>query len=107
MSLSELGTIHDLCELERTQILKYLTSAVLKINYAENLLSANRSNFNDYVTTLALNNFHKQPFVFEDEGCYQRLLIFYKTSTFCEHLIMRHILWDNVVPCGSEKIKRR
>ena len=58
MSLSALGTIHDLCELERTQILKSLTSAVLKINYAENLLSANRSNFNDYVTTLALNNFH-------------------------------------------------
>ena len=43
MSLSELETLYQLCELERTQIL-----AVLKIPYAGYLLSGNRSNFLDY-----------------------------------------------------------
>ena len=48
MSLSELETLHQLCELERTQILQSLALAVLKIPYAGYLLSANRSNFIDY-----------------------------------------------------------
>ena len=34
MSLSELETLHQLCELERTQILQSLALAVLKISYA-------------------------------------------------------------------------
>ena len=34
MSLSELETLHQLCELERTQILQSLALAVLKITYA-------------------------------------------------------------------------
>ena len=34
MSLSELETLHQLCELERTQILQSLALAVLKIPYA-------------------------------------------------------------------------
>ena len=38
MSLSELETLHQLCELERTQILHSLTLAVLKIPYAGYLL---------------------------------------------------------------------
>ena len=45
MSLSELETLHQLCELERTQILQSLALAVLKIPYAGYLLSGNRSNF--------------------------------------------------------------
>ena len=45
MSLSELETLHQLCELERTQILQSLALAVLKIPYAGYLLSVNRSNF--------------------------------------------------------------
>ena len=48
MSLSELETLHQLCELERTQILQSLALAVLKIPYAGYLLSGNRSNFIDY-----------------------------------------------------------
>ena len=34
MSLSELETLHQLCELERTQIVQSLALAVLKIPYA-------------------------------------------------------------------------
>ena len=48
MSLSELETLHRLCELERTQILQPLALAVLKIPYAGFLLSGNRSNFIDF-----------------------------------------------------------
>ena len=48
MSLSELETLHQLCELERTQILQSLALAVLKLPYAGYLLSGNRSNFLDY-----------------------------------------------------------
>ena len=48
MSLSELETLHQLCELERTQILQSLALAVLKIPYAGYLLFENRSNFIDY-----------------------------------------------------------
>ena len=47
-SLSELETLHQLCELERTQILQSLALAVLKIHYAGYLLSGNGSNFLDY-----------------------------------------------------------
>ena len=47
-SLSELETLHQLCELERTHILQSLALAVLKIPYAGYLLSGNRSNFLDY-----------------------------------------------------------
>ena len=43
MSLSELETLHQLCELERTQILQSLALAVLKIPYAGYLLSGNKT----------------------------------------------------------------
>ena len=48
MSLSELETLHQLCEIERRQIIQSLALAVLKIPYAGYLLSGNRSNFIDY-----------------------------------------------------------
>ena len=48
MSSTELETLHQLCELERTQILQSLALAVLKILYAGYLLSGNRSNFIDF-----------------------------------------------------------
>ena len=48
MSLSELETLHQLCELERTQILRSLALAILKIPYAGFFLSGNRLNFIDY-----------------------------------------------------------
>ena len=47
ISLSKLETLHQLCELKRTQILPSLALAVLKIPYAGYLLSGNRSNFLD------------------------------------------------------------
>ena len=47
ISLSELETLHQLCELERTQILQSLALAILKITCAGYLLSKNRSNFID------------------------------------------------------------
>ena len=84
MSLSKLETLHQLCELERTQILQSLALAVLKIPYAGYLLLGNRSNFLDYegnflwfytctkkVSTL---------YVFEDKRCYKRIPIFYKNK---------------------------
>ena len=48
MSLSDLETLNQLCELGRTQILQSLALAVLKIPYAGYLLPGNRSNFLDY-----------------------------------------------------------
>ena len=45
MSLSELETLHQLCEIERTQILQSLALAVLKKPYAVYLLSGKRSIF--------------------------------------------------------------
>ena len=47
MSFFELETLNYLCELERKQILQSLALAELKIPYAENLLSSNRSKFID------------------------------------------------------------
>ena len=48
MSLSDLETLHQLCDLERTQFLQSLALAVLKIPYKGYLLSGNRANFLDY-----------------------------------------------------------
>ena len=48
MSISELETLHPLCELERTQILQSFALAILKIPYAGDLLSGKRSSFIDY-----------------------------------------------------------
>ena len=82
MSLSELEKLHQLCELERTQILQSLVLAVLKIPYAGYLLSGNRSNFIDYEgNILWYNTCNKKVsplYVFEDKKCYKRISIFYK-----------------------------
>ena len=48
MSLIELETLHQLCELECTQMLQSHALAVLKILYTGYLLSGNRSSFIDY-----------------------------------------------------------
>ena len=48
MSLSELERLHQLCQLERTQIPQSLALAVLKLPYAGFYLSGNRSIFLDY-----------------------------------------------------------
>ena len=48
MSISELETLHQPCEIERTQILQPLALAVLIITYAGYLLSKNKSNFLEF-----------------------------------------------------------
>ena len=105
MSLSELETLHQLCE--RTQIQQSLALAVLKIPYAGYLLSRNRSNFLDYEgNILWLNTCTKKVsplYVFEDKRCYKRIPIFYKNKVhFVDTLSRRTYLWDTAVPCGSE-----
>ena len=82
MSLSELETLHQLCELERTQILQSLALAVLKIPYAGYLSSGNRSNFLDYEGNIlwyyTCTKKVSPLYVFEDKRCYKKIPIFYK-----------------------------
>ena len=82
MSLSKLETLHQLCELERTQILQSLALAVLKVPYAGYLLSGNRSNFVDYEGNIlwyyTCTKKVSPLYVFEDKRCYKRIPIFYK-----------------------------
>ena len=107
MSLSELETLHQLCELERTQILQSLALAVLKIPYAGYLLSGNRSNFLDYEGNIlwfyTCTKKVSSLYVFEDKRCYKRIPIFYKNKVhFVDTLSRRTYFWDTAVPCGSE-----
>ena len=96
MSLSELETLHQLCELERTHILQSLALAVLKIPYAGCLLSGNRSNFLDYEESILW--FHtctkklSPLYVLEDKRCYKRILIFYKNKVRFVDTLSRRIL---------------
>ena len=107
MSLSELETLHQLCELERTQILKSLALAVLKIPYAGYLLSGNRSNFLDYEGDISwfytCTKKVSPLYVFEDKRCYKGIPIFYKNKVhFVDTLSRRKYFWDTAVPCGSK-----
>ena len=107
MSLSELETLHQFCELDRTEILQSLSLAVLKIPYAGYLLSGNRSNFIDYkgnILWFYTSTKKVSPlFVFEDKRCYERIPIFYENKVyFVDTLSRRKFFWDTLVPCGSE-----
>ena len=107
MSLSELETLHQICELERTQISQSLALAVLKIPYAGYLLSGNRSNFLDYEGNIlwfyTCTKKVSSLYVFEDKRCYKRIPIFYKNKVlFVDTLSRRTYFWDTAVPCGSE-----
>ena len=90
MSLSELETLHQLCELERTQILQSLAIAVLKIPYAGYLLSGKRSNFFDYEENIfwfyTCTKKVSPLYVFEDKRCYKRIPIFYKNKVHCSQV---------------------
>ena len=104
MSLSELETLHQPCELERTQILQSLALAVLKIPYAGYLLSGNRSNFLDYegniIRFYTCTKKVSPLYVFEDKR-YSRYSIkikFILSIDFQDE----HFFWDTAVPCGSE-----
>ena len=107
MSLSELETLHQLCELEITQILQSLALAVLKIPYAGFLLSRNKSNFLDYEGNIlwfyTCTKKVSPLYVFEDKRCYKRIPLFYKNKVhFVDTLSRRTYFWDTAVPCGSE-----
>ena len=108
MSSTELETLHQLCELERTQILQSLALAVLKICYAGYLLSGNRSNFNEYKGNIFFWYYTctkkvSPLYVFEDKRCFKRILMFYKNKEhFVDTLSGRNFFWDTAVPCGSE-----
>ena len=107
LSLSEIETLHQLCELERTQILQSLALTVLKIPYAGYLLSGNRSSFIDYEgNSLWYHTCTKKvsPFyVLENKRCYKRILIFYKRKVyFVDTLSKRTYFLDTAVPCRSE-----
>ena len=98
MSLSEIETLHQLSELERTQILKSLALAVLKIPYAGYLLSGNRSNFLNYEgNVLWFYTCTKKVsplYVFEVKCCYKRIPIFYKNKVhFVDTLSRRTHFW--------------
>ena len=84
MSFSELETLHQLCELERTQILQSLALAVLKTPDAGYLSSGNRSNFLDYKGNIlwffTCTKKVSPLYVFEDKRCYKRIPIFYKNK---------------------------
>ena len=107
MSLSELETLHQLCELEITQILQSLALAVLKIPYSGYFLSGNRSNFLDYEGKIlwfyTCTKKISPLYVFEDKRCYKRIHIFYQNKVhFVDTLSRRTYFWDTAVPCGSE-----
>ena len=108
MSLSELETFHQLCELERTQILQSLALAVLKIPYAGCLLSGNRSNFLDYEGNnlwfyTCTKKYHHYMFL-KINAAIKESLFFYKNKVhFVDTLSRRTYFWDTAVPCGSEK----
>ena len=90
MSLTELETLHQLCDFEFTQILQSLALAVLKIPYAGYFLSGNRSNFIVYGGNIlwyyTCNKNVSPLYNFEDKRCYKKIPIFFKTKYF---LLMR------------------
>ena len=107
MSLSELETLHQLCELERKQILQSLALAVLKIPYAGYLLSGNRSNFLDYEGNIlwfyTCTKKVSPLYLIEDTPGFKRIPIFYKNKVdFVDTLSRRTNSWDTAVPCGSK-----
>ena len=107
ISLTELETLHHLCELERTQILQSLALAVLKIHLAGYLLSGNRSNFIVYEGNIlwyyTCTKKVSPLYVFEDERCYKKIPIFHKNKVhFVDTLSRRTCFWDTAVSCGSK-----
>ena len=107
MSLTELETLHQLCELERTQILQSLALEVLKILYAGYLLSGNRLIFFDYEGNILWYYTYSKKvsplYVFEDKICCKRIPIFYKNNVhFVVKLSRITYFWDTAVTCGSE-----
>ena len=106
LSLSELETLHQLCELERTQILQSLALAVLKIHYAGYLLSRISSislilKETSFGITLAPKNYHLYMFL-KINDVTKESQDSTKKVYFVDTLSRRTYFWDTSVPCGSE-----
>ena len=82
MSLSELKTLHHLCELNIN--LQSLALAVLKKPYSGYLLSGYRSNFINYERNILwyYTCTKKVSPLSKDKRCYRRILTFYKIKIF-------------------------
>ena len=97
MSISELKTLHHLCELERTQIPQSLALALLKKPYAGYIISGKRPNFIDYEGYIlwyyTCTKKVSPLYVFEDKRCYKRISMFFKSKVY---------FVETAVPCGSE-----
>ena len=107
MSLTELATLNQLCELETTQILRSLALSVPKIPYAGYLLSGNISHFIVYEGNIlwfyTCTKKVSSSYVFKDKRCYKRIPIFYKNKVhFVDTLSRRNYFWDTTVSRGSE-----
>ena len=106
-SLSELETLHQLCELEKTQILQSLALAVLKILYAGYLLSRNRSNFLDYEgNNLWFYTCTKKVsplYVFEDKRCYKRIPKFYKKK----YILSIHFQYEHIFDIPQSHVDQK
>ena len=107
ISLSELETLHQLYELERTQILQSPALETLKTPYAGYFLSGNRSNFIDYEGNIlwyyTCTKKLSPLYIIEDKNFYKRIPIFYKNKKhFVDTISRRTYFWDTAVPCGSE-----
>ena len=91
MSLTELETLHQLCELERTQILQPLALAVLKIRYAVHFLSGTRSNFFEYEGNMlwyyTCTKKVSLLYVFEDKRCHKKKSHY---STKIKYILLIH-----------------
>ena len=112
MSFSELETLHQLCELERTQILQSLALALLKIPCAGYLLSGNRSNFLDYEGNIlwfyTCTKKVSPLYVFEDKRCYKKSQYSIKIKfILLIHFQDEHILGYRSTICIKKQPQRR
>ena len=99
MSLSELETLHQLCEFKRTHILQSLALAVVKKNHLQDIHYPEIDQVSlimkeiKFGFTLVQQKCHLCLFL---KICYKRIPIFYKNK------VRRTYIWDTAVPCGSE-----
>ena len=108
MSLRKLETLHQLCELERTQILQSLALAVLKTPYSGCLLSGNRSNFTEYEGNLlwcyTCSEKVSPLYVFEDKRCFKRIPKFYKNKVyFVDNTLAKNLFFGYSSPMWIRK----
>ena len=106
-SLTEFETLHQLCELECSQILQSLALAVLKISYAGYLLSGNRSNFLDYEGNIlwfytCTKKYYNYMFLKTKVVIKESPYSIKSKVHFVDTLSRRTYFWDTAVPCGSE-----